>query len=276
MKLEKWVLFIDMLGYGNITGKIKNDKEAENFISFMKYNEILLNGQSGNKRKEEYKKVTFDLYEYYDIQVTFISDSLVINYKPLAFNKKEVTEDIRLLHSANALIIILSRLQTFITNCLYNENKILLRGGISNKYCKIVNNFAVGEGVIEAYQLESKIAIYPRIVISSDITNNTKLIKALNYITQKIYNIDTFITTDYKEIAYLDYLKYHIGTLNNPMMSFALITTMKFFLKHKNVIEEKLLETSTYENSSIKEKFLWLKEYHNNRLSKINKRLIIQ
>ena len=41
MKLEKWVLFIDMLGYGNITGKIKNDKE---FIleAEERSNEILL------------------------------------------------------------------------------------------------------------------------------------------------------------------------------------------------------------------------------------------
>jgi hypothetical protein len=291
MKLKQLVVFIDILGYGEITKKIKNDKEAEEFISFMKANEKILTEQSSDSVKSDYSKdPTFNLYEYYDIEVAFISDSLVINYKPKEFDENKISKDLSIMHSANSFIIILMRLQSFIFSCLKYDEKLLLRGGISDKYCKIKNNFAVGEGVIEAYSLESKVAKYPRIAISDSIINDTKFIEKENYIAKNIYQIDSFISIDNTDnVSYLDYLKYQIGTTKHPGMNFSGINLIQniFFKTHKDVIEEKIINIQNLINKSIKgsneekafnkvkEKFEWLKEYHNTSLKNFNDKFLI-
>jgi|GEM_PF-3371769 len=45
MELEKWTLFIDMLGYGQMNGSIRDKEEAAAFISFMKSNVGLFEDQ---------------------------------------------------------------------------------------------------------------------------------------------------------------------------------------------------------------------------------------
>jgi hypothetical protein len=194
MKLERWTLFIDMLGYGNINGTIKNEQEAAEFIAFMKSNVAFFEEQDREDMKKMYAGEAFDLYKYYEIKVLFVSDSLMISYTPKEVDE-EIKEQSRLLHSANALFIILQRLQIYIYNCM-NEKKILVRGGISNKFTLIDSQFAVGEGIIEAYQLESKKATYPRIILSEDIINNEGLMKCVNLISKAMYRIESIIEKD--------------------------------------------------------------------------------
>lgn len=291
MKLKQWVVFIDILGYGEVTNKIKNSKDADDFIAFMKSNQEILTNQSSESVKKSYKADrVFNLYEYYEIEVAFVSDSLIINYKPIEFENSKITEEIATTHSANSLIIILMRLQSFIFNCLKSENKLLIRGGISDKYCKIVENFAVGEGVIEAYKLESKVANFPRIVISESIIQNEKLMEKQKLISKLIYKIDSFITNDENDnISYLDYLKYHIGTTKHPGMNILGTSAIQylFFDTHKKVIEEKISniteDIKNCENPKIKKKlegvllkFNWLKNYHNNTLKDFDEKLVIE
>ena len=274
MKLEQWVLFIDMLGYREINGKINCDKEANDFLDFMKSNEKIFNDQNNPEIINLYQTESFDLYKYYEIQTTFVSDSLIINFKPLDI-QETIREEIRMMHSANTLFIIMNRLQAYIFNCL-KEHSILVRGGISNKYCLIRDNYAVGDGVIDAYLNESKRAIHPRIVLSENITNNSKFMDAFSFISKNIYNRDTFLKVDDDNVYYLDYLKYNIRIVFTTMIGNlqALKTVNGFLLMHKNVITEKLIDLDkeiSVENdlkkleilNKIKLKIVWLKDYHN-------------
>lgn len=274
MKLEQWVLFIDMLGYREINGKINSDKEANDFLDFMKSNEKIFNDQNNPEIINLYQTESFDLYKYYEIQTTFVSDSLIINFKPLDI-EETLREEIRMMHSANTLFIIIKRLQAYIFNCL-KEHSILVRGGISNKYCLIRDNYAVGDGVIDAYLNESKRAIHPRIVLSENITNNTKFMEAFSFISNNIYNRDTFLKVDDDKVYYLDYLKFNIRIVFTTMIGNlqALKTVNGFLLMHKNVITEKLINLDkeiSIENdpkkleelNKIKSKIVWLKDYHN-------------
>ncbi|EKT3957939.1 hypothetical protein ABF173_001698 [Flavobacterium psychrophilum] len=274
MKLEQWVLFIDMLGYREINGEINNDKYANDFLDFMKSNEKIFNDQNNPEIKNLYQSESFDLYKYYEIQTTFVSDSLIINFKPKEFEEL-LSEQIRMMHSANTLFIIMNRLQGYIYNCL-KEHGILVRGGISNKYCLIRDNYAVGDGVIDAYLNESTRAVNPRIVLSQNITDNKQFISAFNFISKQIYNRDTFLRVDDDGVYYLDYLKYNIRIVSTTMLGNldALKTVNGFLAVHRDVIKQKIIDIDQKINieseegklkvlNKIKSKIIWLKNYHN-------------
>jgi hypothetical protein len=285
MKLERWTLFIDMLGYGNINGTIKTEEQAAEFIAFMKSNVAFFEVQDSEKMKEMYAGEVFDLYKYYEVKVLFVSDSLMISYTPKEVDE-EIKEQFRMLHSANALFVILQRLQIYIYNCM-NEKKILVRGGISNKFALIDSQFAVGEGIIEGYELESKKAIYPRIILSDDIITNDGLMKCVNLISKAMYRIESIIEYDEQGVSYLDYIGYNIRrAIQGGRNLQNLATYNAFFLTHKETIEHHIEITSKAtekiksndpcdykalaDQEKVLAKYIWLKNYHNRKIKTLN------
>lgn len=281
-KLLPWTVFIDMLGYRNINGEINDEEKANDFIKFMTSNEEVFSHQDNEDIKRTYKKGAFDLYEFYEIKTLFVSDSLVITYTPKV-QKDEISELHYYMHSANTLIILIKRLQTFIYKCL-KEKEIFIRGGISNKFAKIEKNFAVGEGLIEAYEIESKISIYPRICLATSISDNTKLILAFNKICQLIYNIDSFLKEE-NGVFFIDYLKHNLTEPEHSLLQ--KIVKHSFFKVHQECIVKKLTEiciqieeeqdSNKKENLvKIKKKYNWIKNYHNETLQNYDKQYIIE
>ncbi|MEO2072959.1 MAG: hypothetical protein ABGW99_16630 [Zunongwangia sp.] len=273
MKLKQWTLFIDMLGYGALNSKINNIETADKLLKFMNFNSKIFSSQDNDYMKEEYAKNSFNLYEFYEIQVLLISDSLVINYFPKEI-KRNISEKTKTYHSANTLFIIIKRLQTFIYHCML-ENKIFVRGGISDKFCLVKDNFAVGEGLIEAYKIESKISKYPRICLSKSILEDQNTIDAFNHITSLIYKKNSFLKEDYDGEYFLDYLLHNI--CEPEILPKQKYVKHSFFRLHKETIEfhlnqikdkirnNKRSEKIDYHNKNL-EKYEWLKKYHNDSL----------
>ncbi|WP_286971635.1 hypothetical protein [Flavobacterium sp. UBA4854] len=278
MKLEQWVLFIDMLGYRDINGGIKNRQDAEDFIAFMKSNVEIFKMQDRPEVVEGYKKGIYDLYAFYEIQVVFISDSLIINYLPREI--EEIPEHNRLTHSANTLFIIIKRLQTFLFNCM-KEKGIIVRGGISSKFCLVDGNFAVGEGLIEAYIVESTVANYPRICLSKEIAANKELLERFDKICSLIYKEDTFLGND-NGVLYLDYLKHNLKEPDETELQRRVKDS--FFKLHRETIKAKLSDIDARINvaddsdapalKKVKEKIMWLKNYHNSALAQFHEYVI--
>ncbi len=50
-KLLQWTIFIDMLGYRDINGKIDCDEKAEDFIKFMNSNIEMMSAQDSDSLK---------------------------------------------------------------------------------------------------------------------------------------------------------------------------------------------------------------------------------
>ncbi|WP_294346885.1 hypothetical protein [uncultured Sphingobacterium sp.] len=279
MKLIQWTLFLDMLGYGEMNGSIESDEQADQFISFMNQNAEIFKSQDNDSIKVGYKESNFNIYEYYDIQHALISDSLVITYKPKVL-VKQISDQLYYLHSANALFIIAHRLQRYLYHCL-EEKKIFIRGGISNKFAKIEGNFAVGSGIIEAYKIESKIAKYPRIVVSDEIVNNHKLVDAIRFLSIKLYAIPNLLVEENK-VSFLDYARLMIRIGLQGELNFQNISIYHHFftnhrdsiIYHTNITLKKIEELNNAgkieEASIIKEnvlaKYIWLKNYHNNAI----------
>jgi len=297
MKLIQWTFFLDMLGYGNKNSLIKNREDAQKFIDFMKGNQKILDSHNDNKAlKKQYKTQWFDLYKYYEVKFTFISDSLVFTMLPKEVDEN-LNEDVYYSHSANVLFIISMRIFTVILYVLEKE-KIFIRGGISNKFCDISEQFAVGEGLIEAYNLESEFAIYPRILLSKEISSNYKIMNSLKVIAKKMYNGNYLIKKDTDDYFYLDYLTFKLSQsdINSQSIQFALtkqtissielnqqkLITIQIINIHKEIIENNINEMNqkiTNSNNSkdlqkynrILQKYIWLKKYHNRVISNFPK-----
>lgn len=289
MKLLQWTLFIDMLGYREINGAINTEDAALDFINFMETNRKIFDFQNKIAIEKTYKNNDqFNLYEFYDIQYAFVSDSFILTFYPLEVKNLD-NPDKMYMHSANALFIITMRLQNFIFNC-FSKKGVFLRGGISNKYCYIKDAFVVGEGLIDAYKIESMKAIYPRIAFSPEVISNSKLMEKIIFLSNEMYNGNQLISTDH-DISFLDYLGFHLATIDmtdKKILSMA-INYKHFFEQHFKTVElyvekhslgitEKLRDLKSRRSSlpddegdrieRVIEKFEWLKKYHNDKIHK--------
>jgi len=56
------------------------------------------------------------------------------------------------------------------------DHRVLFRGGVSNKAMHTSEDLSIGHGLIEAYELETKHAKTPRVIISSDIKHDSKFL----------------------------------------------------------------------------------------------------
>ncbi|HFQ4901516.1 TPA: hypothetical protein ACGU4U_003527 [Vibrio vulnificus] len=293
MKLLQWTLFIDMLGYRDINGSINSEEVAKEFVSFMEENKALFDFQNQDYFVERYKSYNqFNLYEFYEVKHAFVSDSLIITFYP---KEVELLVDVdkMYMHSANALFIITMRLQAFIYNC-FSQKGVFLRGGVSNKYCYLKDNFAVGEGLIDSYLVESKIAKYPRIALSEDTSSNKKLMEKIRLLSKVMYNDNQLVARDpVDDVYYLDYLQYNLTMIDtsSKFVQARVLADRKgfdaqfesvelFVKKHGNEIEAKLVELKSRiapltgkdqeAMQKVINKFEWLKDYHNNLVSKNN------
>jgi len=224
----QWTLFLDILGYGQEQKKIDNQEKANDFIQFMSINKELIKVQD-QMNKQFFSDKDINLYEYYDFKAVFISDSFVLSAIPKVQTQEFLDNDYYDL-SAFTLIELTYQIFIFIENIL-KEKGLIVRGGISNKFADIddVNSLAVGEGLIEAYELESKFAKVPRILISKEISNNKKLMLSLKK-HSKVYGNILSKDTDRDDFYYLNYLSFMLELLNK---------SEKQRVKVQNEIEER-------------------------------------
>lgn len=274
-----------MLGYRELAGEITSDEDAIKAITFLESNKLIIESQDNQKTKELYRDSYFDLYEYYEIKTAFISDSIIITYKPKEI-KNEINQDLVYLHSANSLFIITNRLHLLIYNCL-TEYGIFLRGGVSNKFCEIESNFIVGEGLIEAYETEREIAKYPRISLAKSVTDNIGLLEAIRFLEKNMYDSKPLARKDNDGTYFIDYLAYALSP--NPKLSTTprsahsilneVHTAATILRVHKENITKSIdkynrsRQTQIENNESTEKveriisKYNWLKNYYNNTVS---------
>lgn len=170
-KLIQFTFFVDMLGFGNKVGRIDNQEKADKFIEFMETNKNLFTAYSEKDTLDKSKLV--NIPNFYEFNYSFISDSIIISFIPKIL-KEKLSEEFYYKHSASLFFIMVSRVISLLFIAC-KEHKILFRGGISTKFSYIKNEFVVGEGLIEAYKLESIEAKYPRILLSKELSNQKNL-----------------------------------------------------------------------------------------------------
>ena len=143
---------------------------------------------------------------YLGSQTDVFSDSII--YETMKQVKHIIMSDSIVLYieaslddSFFSLLSICHRLQVSLAD---QEKPVLLRGGITKGKLFVMENIIYGEALVEAYTIEEKIAIYPRIIFSQkllhDIETNCKLVPKS---TRQIYYFiddDEFCTINYMSV----------------------------------------------------------------------------
>lgn len=170
----------------------------------------------------------------------------------------------------------------FIISDLFRQflfHNILVRGAYEIGEIYVDEDFAFGKSLIEAHKLESKIAKYPRVVLSDKLVNKFKQIYQRPNPPKYTGNASDewdFATNSNKKfllesegVCFLNYLQFYelgdLGVADFHVEDFSLFAEhQKFVVK----ISQSILSNSKYDKdaenfNNIIEKYLWLACYHN-------------
>ncbi|MCL2426854.1 MAG: hypothetical protein FWD05_11030 [Oscillospiraceae bacterium] len=256
-----FVAFIDILGYREKIKKLSDDEQEQLVRSLNEFFEVAkdiimtlnLPGSLHNPSGEDRR---------FDINMKTFSDNIFIYTKA----------------SWMSLLIAVAHMQA---------NSVLLdvsmRGALSYGKLLANDNLIYGNGLIEAYDLERKVAIFPRIIVSDSFVNGmkcniivtdvTEQYKHINPIAKNIPHITNYQTFRHSEffqiffandgfdenifINYLAYWKWHIEYEGKSESKPSFEELLQI---HKEKIEKNLSEITM---ANVAQKYSWCKFYHN-------------
>lgn len=219
------VCFIDILGFSNLVKGTVN--------SGIGRNADLRHICGALNMLDDFRLTFSEKMEAKDVRTSQFSDSVVISFP-------WIEED----NSIVAAISWIKNYQIF----LIMEHGVLLRGGIT--IGDIIHNekMIVGPAMIDAYTLESKKALNPRIIIDTQVISLFE--KAYARCRKNIKNIDTtLINIDDDNMFYIDYFNFSERDR----------TGIRFYL-NDYLSQLKMLVAENKDNcdARIREKYLWM------------------
>ncbi|TXE03079.1 hypothetical protein [Algoriphagus aquimarinus] len=214
------VCFLDVLGFASLLNEFEHDADLENEV----FSSDNLVSAKANEFIIAFKSVVQLIPKNYCRYYLF-SDNICIS--------ADVEEDRNI---ANEILFVVSNLFQRMASLGY-----FLRGGIDYGWMLDEEDIAVGIPLANAYHLESKVAIYPRVVISDSFCDLLKDIDA---------DFDYQLKSD-EGLTYIDPFYSVIKAADR----------VEFFETYRVKIQEKL--AIKYDDPKIEIKFKWLAETYN-------------
>ncbi len=126
------------------------------------------------------------------------------------------------------------------------KKNIRIRGGISFGSFFIDGLLCWGDALVRAYQLESQVAIYPRIICDYKFYEN---------FSPDEHELHSSLSTDFDGVDYIDYLHRYIDYQDRKEL--------------EEFINDVKKELNDCEDDKIRQKLLWHKNYLNSKLAAI-------
>ncbi|WP_159478370.1 hypothetical protein [Chryseobacterium sp. 18068] len=176
--------------------------------------------------------------------ITYFSDSIVISY--------EFSEPSQLYHTLNDLL--------FVSFELANKG-YLIRGGVSIGKLIHTNELIFGPALVKAYELESKKAIYPRILVEQYVVENGVIYREKNHSEEDEHKfIMDILTEDVDGNYYIDYISKGYSEFDDIEYDiYPYLEKLKSFLNNYS-----------NERDDVKEKLYWLNDKISNAISQIH------
>lgn len=216
---ECYVAFIDVLGFKELI----SSQDCETIYQVFK--ELHMHSH-GNLNFNG-----VDILAYKDIQHRILSDSVILFI------------DANIKDSFAALLDVCRKLQESLAN---REKPILMRGGIVKGLLFCEENTIFGEGLTNAYLLESRLAKYPRIIFSGETFEEGK--KNAYYMFPFLEGIGPDLCCDEDNLFFVNYLPHLKGSIEE---------TKEYSDRLYSLCNEMLNKTI---DSNLREKYLWLKK----------------
>jgi len=138
-------------------------------------------------------------------------------------------------------------------------NGILIRGSVVIGFAHHEPPHLFGPAIVEAYELESKAAKYPRIVVSSevlDLVGSAAILRSELYTGEEEQeNISRLLGTSGDDLLFIDYLRVARSETDDAY------EYIEFLSGHRRLVVEGLQRYDS--EPSILEKYQWLAHYHN-------------
>ena len=226
---DYYILYLDILGYKNHMAQVNDDPETQKeFFDQIK-----------NIVDDCYKKASEKKNGKSYIKVKIFSDNILFAIKVVK-EKKQNEKNIERLCS------VASRMQEM----FLRRYGILFRGAITKGQLYIDDRFVFGQGIIDAYELENNLALYPRILIDQKL-------ESVPYILNSQHRIDSDkLFDDYK---FINFLCYYIPS--GEYESDRDINVIKAKI-------ENLIQNTT--DTRALQKIKWVKNYLDNFITKYN------
>jgi hypothetical protein len=228
---SRTVLFLDLLGFRQ---KVKDDpKKIYTAIFNLKF---ILTPQ----RQER---------ALFDTQFIQFSDCIVIAAKTDSYSS-----------SIGFLALVLSRVSFWI-----GVHKMPLRGGISFGDHSYVDEILISPAQISAFDLESQFARYPRVLVSDSLIQNMhRLAQGEGKPKAQIErDLNLLTKVDRDGFRFLDYLNGTEFRDERGLAEYSSEARRSILTKHKEMIVTELTNNKV---PSVREKFVWLGNYHNKHI----------
>lgn len=236
MYIERIVAFVDILGFKNLVNESLYSSEAAERI----YKALqLIYG-----RKQDNEADSFMGMQKYGVEVSVFSDSIVISY-PLNYDGGLFFILLDVIHLQLELA------------CL----GILIRGGIAIGLLYHNGQIVYGPAMNQAYLLESRYAVYPRIILCEQ-TINEGILKTCSHghtVEMETEYVCSCIQRDKDGFYYLDMLRQ-----DSELVDYG--NEYYLWLQIIRQVIVRGLNENMY-NKRIYDKYVWLKRYFNEVVS---------
>jgi hypothetical protein len=239
---DRVLAFIDILGFSEavkrtITNGMENEDETTKIVRLF------------DDAKELIKQhnPSFMDTSTADKSVHHFSDSIIISYPKT---------------KAGAVFYIISETLFFSLTAL--QKGFLIRGAVvCDKLCHTETKI-FGPAMVKAYQMESKLAVYPRIILDDNILDIAKEYpREMNKQNSEFKVIQNLLLEDFDGYFFINYL----DIFKTKIFSDDKATLLSYFEPLRN----KIRELDKKESLDIKSKCLWLKGKYKGILSKYKK-----
>jgi len=246
-----FVAFLDILGFkSKVLDSQNNEETLENIIQSLK---IVNSIPSGGKKVSSGSGGTRTI----QIRSRFFSDTLVFFLK---VKKEDIAQ----------LFFIIRYLQDQLW-----ERGICLRGSIVRGqmyWTEKDDNVTVGQGLIDAHQQESTIAIYPRIVVSERLHEyiERKSPEAFPFGNYRATSLATYIAQDADGVRFLDLLNPNVTRAHDERLKlydnsgFSVVWTEGSPSRHSEIlrlVDNIIQNNKTSTSEKVKQKYAWLRTY---------------
>lgn len=157
---EQFVAYIDLLGFS--ASSVSADSQSTKSVLKLLQSLATLKKEFKVEIQKQPNGKTIDLVP----AISTFSDHIVISY-PLEETQAKINEK-----ESISIIVILSNFHDLLVNIAAASLRsgFLTRGGATIGNLYHADGIVFGEGLIDAYRIESKISCYPRVVLSNTIT----------------------------------------------------------------------------------------------------------
>lgn len=234
----------------------KLDQRIVVFLDVLGFKDMIYTFESEALENEDITQIQYHESPSLNKYISILNDAISLirnsssNYYLFSDN---ICITLNYIENENSFIDVIKLICTLIRE--FSREGYFLRGGIDVGWFFDSEDIAVGTPLINSYVLESKLAIYPRVLLSTNFIENLVDDSMLS----KLSDLNLFLKDNYlkkdEDHFFINYF-YYITSYDDKD------SKKDFLIFYKELLSKKILEYS--DKPRIKDKYVWLAKEFNN------------